>query len=140
MVKIGTAAFAAVMTSSALAAAGPAMSWNADEPTHARLLQQGLTGKALQALEGVLVAEGFHVTSVQLQMAGTAVPTLHEGTLTIVYETTVQQPACPNLAPCRHVVPRRTLVQLSCDQSLVAGTKPAPSCDGLRGLSIIPQQ
>ncbi len=130
---------AGALAASSNAIAAPAMSWNADEETHVRLLRRGLSGRSLGAVEAVLAAEGFHVTETKLAMAGTAVPTLRQGTLTIVYETTPPQTTCTPGAPCRHLVAQRALIVLACDQDIAYGTKPAPSCDGLRGFDVVPQ-
>jgi hypothetical protein len=129
-----------MLVTTATAGAQPvAVTWGTDEPTHTRLLGQGLTGKSLAAVEKMLAAEGFHEVRTRLTMSGTAVPTLHQGTLSVVYETTVQQPACPPGAPCRQVRPATVLVELGCDQYVATGSKIAISCDGLRGISVIPQ-
>jgi hypothetical protein len=87
----------------------------------------------------VLVADGFHVASVKLTMSSTAVPSLRQGTLAVSYETTVKQPPCPPGAPCRRAVPRHATIDLGCDQSVSPGANPAPSCDGLRGVTFIEQ-
>jgi hypothetical protein len=106
----------------------------------ALLTQQGTGGKSLAAVDRVLVAEGFHVASSSLKMHGTAVPTLRQGTLTLVYETTVQPQACPAGAPCRHVEPHKVIVEISCDQHVMTGHQVVDSCDGLRGFGVVPQQ
>ncbi len=128
-----------VLSSATVGAQPAAITWGGDEPTHMRLLGKGLAGKSLAAVEGMLAAEGFHVVATRLNMAGTAVPTMRQGTLSVVYETIVQQPACPPGAPCRQVRPAKVLVELGCDQYITAGSKTPNSCDGLRGVSVIPQ-
>ena len=137
MWKRATLVVLALASSNALAA--PSMSWNADEKTHVLLLQKGLAGKSLAAVEDVLAAEGFHVTTTRLAMAGSGLPALRQGTLTVVYETTPPHTTCARRAPCRHVGARRVLIELACDQSIGVGTNPPPECDWLRGLDVLPQ-
>jgi hypothetical protein len=133
-------ALLALLATTTTAAAQPsALSWGADEPTHAILLRKGLAGKSLGAVEAILSAEGFHVVATKLVMSRTSVPTLRQGTLSIGYETTVQQRSCPPGAPCPHFPPARVNIELACDQYVGASSTTPDSCDGLRGLAITPQ-
>ena len=99
-----------------------------NEENHARLLGKGMHGRALAAVEQMLANAGYHMTHAKLVMSDTPTAT-RQGTLHVMYETTVTQPSCPKGAPCRNVQPKHADVELGCVQFSKA---PPDSCDDLR--------
>jgi len=101
-----------------------------NEDNHNRLLAKGMHGRALAAVEQMLANAGYHMTHAKLVMSDTAGPA-RQGTMSIMYETSVTQPSCPKGAPCRNVVPKHAYVELGCVQFSKA---PPDSCDDLRSV------